>query len=57
MYVISLANLIAWTGERARLEAHWDTARRILDWAREYGDADRDGYPDYLTRSSKGTKN
>ena len=57
MYVVSLANLFAWTGDRDRLNAHWDTARRILDWAREYGDADRDGYLEYLTRSSKGTKN
>ena len=57
MYVISLANLLAWTGDRGRLNAHWDTARRIMDWAREYGDADRDGYLEYLTRSSKGTKN
>ncbi len=57
MYVISLANLFAWSGDRARLDAHWDTARRILDWAREYGDADRDGYLEYQTRSSKGTKN
>ena len=57
MYIISLANLFAWTGDRARLEAHWDTARRILDWARERGDMDGDGYLEYHTRSSKGTKN
>ncbi len=57
MFVISLANLYAWTGEKASLQRHWDTARRILDWAREYGDADRDGYLEYRTRSSKGTKN
>jgi glycogen debranching enzyme len=57
MYVISLANLFAWTGDRARLAAHWDTARRILDWARERGDMDGDGYLEYHTRSSKGTKN
>jgi glycogen debranching enzyme len=57
MYVISLANLFAWTGDRNRLNAHWDTARRILDWARQYGDPDRDGYLEYHTRSSKGTKN
>ena len=57
MYVISLANLYAWGGDRSRLDAHWDTARRILDWAREYGDRDRDGYLEYQTRSSKGTKN
>jgi glycogen debranching enzyme len=57
MYVIALANLYAWTGDRQCIERHWDTARRVLDWAREYGDADRDGYLEYQTRSSKGTKN
>ena len=57
MYVISLANLYAWTGDRSQLRLHWDTARRIMDWAREYGDPDRDGYLEYRTRSSKGTKN
>jgi len=57
MFVISLANLWAWTGDRRHVERHWDTARRILDWAREYGDMDGDGYLEYQTRSSKGTKN
>jgi glycogen debranching enzyme len=57
MFVISLANLWSWTGERRYLEQHWDTARRLLEWAREYGDMDRDGYLEYQTRSSKGTKN
>jgi glycogen debranching enzyme len=57
MFVIALANLYAWTGDRRVLERHWDAARRILEWAREHGDADRDGYLEYLTRSSKGTKN
>jgi glycogen debranching enzyme len=57
MFVISLANLWAWTGDRGHLERHWDAARRILDWAREYGDMDGDGYLEYQTRSSKGTKN
>ena len=57
MFVISLANLYAWTGDRRVLERHWDAARRILDWARDHGDADRDGYLEYLTRSAKGTKN
>ena len=57
MFVISLANLLAWTGDMSCIDRHWDTARRILDWAREYGDADRDGYLEYFTKSSKGTKN
>jgi glycogen debranching enzyme len=57
MFVIALANLYVWSGDRAMIARHWDTARRIVDWAREYGDADRDGYLEYLTRSSSGTKN
>jgi glycogen debranching enzyme len=57
MFVISLANLWAWTGQRGELRRRWDTARRILDWAREHGDLDHDGYLEYQTRSSKGTKN
>jgi glycogen debranching enzyme len=57
MFVIALAHLYAWTGDKRTLERHWDTARRILDWARTYGDRDRDGYLEYQTRSTKGTKN
>jgi glycogen debranching enzyme len=57
MFVIALANLWAWTGRDADVNRHWDTARRILDWAREHGDADRDGYLEYKTRSSDGAKN
>ena len=57
MFVISLANLWAWTGEVRHLKRHWDTARRIFDWLRAHGDPDQDGYLEYQTRSSKGTKN
>ena len=57
MFVISLAHLYAWTGDRKVIERHWDVARRILDWARTYGDKDRDGYLEYQTRSTRGTKN
>ena len=57
MFIISLANLYAWTGDTAVIRRHWDTARRILDWAQRDGDKDRDGYLEYQTRSQKGTKN
>jgi len=57
MFVISLANLYAWVGDAQVIRRHWDTARRILDWARHYGDRDGDGYLEYLTRSKDGTKN
>ena len=57
MYVISLAHLYSWTGEKASVARHWDVARRVLDWAREYGDMDGDGYLEYRTLSSSGPKN
>ena len=37
MFVVSPANLWAWTGDRQQLTRHWDTARRILDWPPEEG--------------------
>lgn len=57
MYIIALGHAFAWSGSRALLARHWDTARRILDWARDYGDMDGDGYLEYHTRSTVGTKN
>ncbi len=54
MFVIGLAHLYAWTGERDIIERHWDAARRALDWARERGDLDGDGYLEYRTRSPQG---
>ncbi|MGH7649578.1 MAG: glycogen debranching N-terminal domain-containing protein [Gemmatimonadaceae bacterium] len=57
MYIIALGHAFAWSGRMALLTRHWDTARRILDWARDYGDADGDGYLEYHTRSTVGTKN
>ncbi len=56
MFIIGLGQLYAWSGERRDVEASWDAARRILDWAREYGDRDGDGYLEYLTRSPAGPK-
>jgi glycogen debranching enzyme len=56
-FVISLAHHFAWSGDRDMLRRHWDNARRILDWAREYGDRDGDGYLEYETQSPMGPKN
>ena len=54
MFVISLANLWAWTGDRQHVQRHWDTARRILEWARTLGDRDGDGYLEYQTQIAQG---
>jgi glycogen debranching enzyme len=57
MFVISLAHLYAWSGDKSDLDRHWDAARRALDWARERGDRDGDGYLEYLTLAEHGPKN
>jgi glycogen debranching enzyme len=57
MYVIALGNLWAWSGDRDLVRRHFDSAKRVLEWARTYGDRDGDGYLEYLTKSSMGTKN
>jgi glycogen debranching enzyme len=57
MFIIALAHYYAWSGDDDCIARHWDVARRIMDWLRDYGDRDKDGYLEYLTRSSKGTKN
>jgi N-terminal domain of (some) glycogen debranching enzymes/Bacterial alpha-L-rhamnosidase 6 hairpin glycosidase domain len=57
MLVISLAQLYAWSGDKGPIRLHWDAARRILDWAREYADRDGDGYLEYLTHAKDGPKN
>jgi glycogen debranching enzyme len=57
MFVIALAHTFAWSGDTGVIRRHWDTARRIMEWARDYGDMDGDGYLEYRTRSSAGTKN
>jgi glycogen debranching enzyme len=57
MYIVALGHAFAWSGSKTLLTRHWDTASRILDWARDYGDADGDGFLEYHTRSTAGTKN
>jgi glycogen debranching enzyme len=57
MFVISLAQLYAWSGDEDLIRQHWDAARRVLDWARERGDRDGDGYLEYQTQSEQGPKN
>jgi glycogen debranching enzyme len=57
MFAIALAHQYAWSGDKTILARHWDAARRALDWARERGDRDGDGYLEYQTRSSQGLQN
>jgi len=53
-FIFALGQLYAWSGDKRLLKKHWDAARRVIDWAREYGDQDGDGYLEYKTESPAG---
>lgn len=42
------------TGDRAFIESIWPNVELALEWISQYGDSDRDGFVEYLKRSSKG---
>ncbi|HVS63575.1 MAG TPA: glycogen debranching N-terminal domain-containing protein [Thermoanaerobaculia bacterium] len=56
MFVISLGQSFAWTGDRRALRDRWPAAMAVLEWARRHGDSDGDGYLEYLTRSPQGPR-
>jgi glycogen debranching enzyme len=55
-FIFALAHAYACRGELELVRRHWDTATGILDWARDYGDLDRDGFLEYRTQSKAGPK-
>jgi glycogen debranching enzyme len=57
MFAVVLSEHWHWTGDRAFLEAHEDTALAALEWARTRGDADGDGFIEYQTKSARGLRN
>lgn len=56
VFLIGVGQHYLWTGDRTAARQHWDAARRIIDWAHEYGDRDGDGYLEYATRSDDGPR-
>ncbi|HEX6201666.1 MAG TPA: glycogen debranching N-terminal domain-containing protein, partial [Thermoanaerobaculia bacterium] len=56
MFVISLGQLYAWTGDRRALARSWPAAMAALAWAERHGDRDGDGWLEYLTLSPAGPK-
>ncbi|MDQ3858129.1 MAG: amylo-alpha-1,6-glucosidase [Actinomycetota bacterium] len=57
LYCLALWNAWRWTGDRALVEAHLETARAALRWCDELGDRDGDGLQEYATRSRSGYYN
>jgi glycogen debranching enzyme len=56
MFIIGLGYLYSLTGSSELVAPHWPAAKRVLAWAREYGDRDGDGYLEYLTQSPLGPR-
>jgi glycogen debranching enzyme len=57
MFVLALSEAWHWTGDTALLRRHRDVALRALEWARTWGDPDRDGFLEYRRRSPRGLRN
>jgi len=57
MYALALAELWAWTADRARVGRLIDSALAGLRWMDTGGDLDGDGFYEYQSRSSQGLKN
>ncbi len=57
LYLVLLHAAWRWTGERALLERHLDTAERCLDWIDTCGDRDGDLFQEYQTRAPRGYEN
>ncbi|MGQ0701937.1 MAG: amylo-alpha-1,6-glucosidase [Gemmatimonadales bacterium] len=57
MFVVVLSEYWHWTGDLDMLRRYRPVLDRLFEWARQYGDRDRDGFLEYDTRSPKGLKN
>jgi glycogen debranching enzyme len=57
LYCMALWHAWRWTGQRALLVRHLETARAALRWCDEFGDRDGDGLQEYATRSRSGYYN
>jgi glycogen debranching enzyme len=57
LYLLVLHEAWRWTGERALVERHLDTAERCLSWIDEWGDRDGDGFQEYEKRAPTGYEN
>jgi glycogen debranching enzyme len=56
-FVILLAEFYHWSGDRSFLEEMSIPLKRCLEWYRQYGDLDGDGYVEYLRESELGLMN
>jgi len=56
-YPVVLAELWHWTGDKDLVRPFVEPALNALRWKHNWSDLDGDGFSEYLTRSTQGTKN
>lgn len=57
LWIMTLGAYVRWTGDHALAERLRPNLQAALDWIEEYGDFDRDGFVEYLCRSTRGIRN
>ena len=57
LWLVLLHETWRWTGDRALIEPLLPHAERALDWIDRYGDADGDGFVEYVRTSAEGLVN
>ncbi|HET7469220.1 MAG TPA: glycogen debranching N-terminal domain-containing protein [Gemmatimonadales bacterium] len=57
LFLIVVAEYVAWTGDLALFGELGDHVHRALDWIDHYGDSDGDGYVEYRSTSQHGLVN
>ena len=57
LFILLAAAYHEWTGDAALMRELLPNILAALDWCRDYGDRDGDGYLEYARRSSKGLAN
>jgi glycogen debranching enzyme len=57
LWLVLLTYAYSWTADLEAVKALWPNALAALEWIDTYGDADGDGYVEYIKRSPKGLDN
>jgi glycogen debranching enzyme len=57
LFLITLGEYVRWTGDLDLARQLLPNAEAALNWMRDYGDADADGFIEYQSRSTDGIRN
>lgn len=57
LWLVLLDEIYRWTADRELVAELWPNALRALEWIDAYGDADGDGFVEYIRKDAKGLAN